>query len=149
MSVVSLVVVGSLVGVPSVFYGDALGLSRAAVIVFAVIGSMLGVAVNLLMSSWVATRLRRRAETKGTTSRVDRVSDRAGPILDRFGLVGLSLIGPVVLGTFGTALAAPMMGVPRRRAFLALLVGVTVWCVVFGIAADLLVDRFETDPSGP
>jgi uncharacterized membrane protein len=147
--VVSLLIVGAIFGVPSVFYGDALGLSRPAVIVAAIVGSMIGVTINLLASDWIADRLRRRADTKGTTSRVDRVSDRAGPILDRLGTVGLGLIGPILLGTFGTALVGPLIGVSRRRVFFALLVGVTVWCTVFAIASDLLVEKFASDPNAP
>lgn len=149
MRIVSLVIVAAWFGVPSVFYGDALGLDRVTVIVFAVVGSMLGVTVNLLLSDWLAERFRQRAESKGATSRVDRVSDRAQPIVDRFGLIGLALAGPVVLGTFGTALVAPIIGVSRRRAFLALLLGVTAWCTIFGVAVDLLVDRLATDSAAP
>lgn len=144
--VLSLLIAGSLIGVPSVFYGDALGLDRWVVIVVAVIGSMLGVAGNLLASDWIANRLRRRAATRGTTSRVDRAADRARPLVDRVGVVGLGLVGPIVLGTFGTALAAPLMGVSRRQAFLALLLGVIVWCTVFAIVSDLLVDRLNPTP---
>jgi uncharacterized membrane protein len=146
MRIVSLVIVASLFGVPSVFYGDALGLDRLPVILWTVVGSMIGVTVNLLLSDWIATRLRRRADAKGTASRVDRVSDRAQPVVDRFGVLGLGLAGPMVLGTFGAALVAPVIGVSRPRAFLALLLGVTVWCVIFGIAADLLTDRLATNP---
>lgn len=149
MRVVSLLIIGAIFGVPSVFYGDALGLSRPAVIVVAIVGSMIGVTVNVLGSDWIADRLRRRADKKGTTSRVDRVSDRAGPILDRLGTVGLGLIGPIVLGTFGTALVGPLIGVSRRRVFLALLLGVTLWCTIFAIGSDLLLDRFASDPDAP
>ena len=142
----SLVLVAAWFGVPSVFYGDALGLGRIPVIVFAVVGSMIGVMLNLMLSGWLAVRLRRRAESNGTTSRVDRISSRAAPIVDRFGMVGFGLAGPVVLGTFGSALVAPVIGVPRRRAFFALLVGVTVWCGVFGVIADVLVGRLGSSP---
>jgi uncharacterized membrane protein len=146
---VSLMIIAAIFGVPSVFYGDALELSRPVVVVGAVVGSMIGVTFNLLASGWVAGRLRRRADIKGTTSRIDRVSDRAQPIIDRMGTVGLGLVGPIVLGTFGTALVGPLVGVSRRRVFLALLLGVTLWCVVFAIAADLLVDRLAPESSGP
>jgi uncharacterized membrane protein len=147
--VVSVLIVGAIFGVPSVFYGDALGLSRPAVIVAAIVGSMIGVTINLLASDWIADRLRRRAATKGTTSRVDYVSDRAGPIVDRLGAIGLGLIGPILLGTFGTALVGPLLGITRRKVFLALLLGVSVWCTIFGIASDLLVDRFASVPTAP
>jgi uncharacterized membrane protein len=145
----SLVIIASIFGVPSVFYGDALGLSRWVVVVVSVVGSMLGVTVNLLASDWIAGRLRRRAAVKGTTSRVDRISERAQPIVDQMGTVGLGLVGPILLGTFGTALVGPLVGVSRRRVFLALLLGVTVWCVVFAVASDLLVDRLAVDPNAP
>jgi uncharacterized membrane protein len=147
--VFSLLMVGAIFGVPSVLYGDALGLSRPAVIVWAVIGSMIGVTVNVLASDWVADRMRRRANAKGTTSRIDLVSDRAGPIVDRLGTVGLGLVGPILLGTFGTALVGPLIGIPRRRVFFALLVGVIFWCTVFAIASDLLVEQFEIDSNAP
>ena len=147
MRVVTLVIGAWWFGIPAVFYGDALGLDRVSVIVWVVVGAMAGVAFNLLLSDWIATRLRRRAEARGQRSRVDRIAERARPLVDRVGLVGLGLVGPVVLGTFGTALVAPVLGMPRRRAFLSLLIGVTAWCTVLGVAADVLVDQFELDPS--
>jgi hypothetical protein len=42
-----------------------------------------------------------------------------------------------------------LIGVSRRRVFLALLLGVIVWCPVFAIASDLLVDWFAPDPNAP
>jgi hypothetical protein len=68
--IVSLVIVAAGFGVPSVFYGDALGLDRVSVIVFAAVGSMLGVTVKLVLSDWLAERLRQRGESKGAKSRV-------------------------------------------------------------------------------
>ncbi len=144
---VSLVVCAWWFGIPSVFYGDALGLDRLSVIVWVTVGAMAGVAFNLLLSDWITVRLRRRAASKGEVSRVERIAERAGPLFERSGLVGLGLVGPVVLGTFGTALVAPVLGVSRRRAFVSLLIGVTAWCTVIGVGADLLIDQFGVDPA--
>jgi uncharacterized membrane protein len=46
-----------------------------------------------------------------------------------------------VLGTFGSALAAPLLGIPRRRAFVALLIGTTVWCTILALLTDVLVEQ--------
>jgi uncharacterized membrane protein len=114
----SLLMAGAIFGVGSIVYGDGLGLSGPVVFAGSVIGSMVGVAVNLVGARWLANRLRARAEAKGEESRVDRIARRAGPLVDQLGTVGLGLVGPVVFGTFGAALVAPIVGVPRRRAFL-------------------------------
>jgi uncharacterized membrane protein len=126
----SLLGAGAIFGVASVFYGEGLGLSGPVVFVGSVIGSMVGVTLNLVGATWLADRLRARAEVKGEESRVDRIARRAGPLVDRLGMVGLGLIGPVVFGTFGTALVAPVVGVPRIKAFITILLGVCVWCFV-------------------
>ena len=146
MRIVSLVFCSWWFGIPSVFYGDALGLDRLSVILWVTVGAMAGVTFNLLLADWIADRLRRRAAAKGEVSRVEKIAARAEPLVERSGLVGLGLIGPVVLGTFGTALVAPVLGLPRRRAFISLLIGVTAWCTVLGVGADLLVDQFGIDP---
>lgn len=142
MRVVTLILVASILGVPSVFYGDALGLSISTIFLATVIGSMAGVSANLLASHWILASLEARAERKGNTSRLERLGDRATPILERGGMIGLGLVGPVVLGTFGTALIGPALGISRRRVFTALLVGVTFWCAVLAVVSDLLVSAY-------
>ena len=146
MRIVSLLAVAAVFGVPSVFYGGALGLSVPTVLITTVIGSMIGVTVNLLASSWIVATVRRRAAEKGKVSRLVRLERTAGPILERFGTIGLALAGPVLLGTCGTALVAPAFGVSRMRTFLALFAGVTFWCAVWAVAADLLVGKYGTQP---
>jgi len=137
--VLSLVVVAAILGVPSVFYGDALGLSISTTFFATVVGAMAGVTANLFASEWMLARLRARAERKGKTSNVDLLGDRAAPILERGGIVGIGLLGPIVLGTFGTALVGPALGISRRRIFVALLLGISFWCAVLAVVSDLLV----------
>ena len=57
-------------------------------------------------------------------------------------MIGLGLVGPVVLFTFGTALIGPALGISRRRVFTALLVGVSFWCAVLAVLSDLLVSAY-------
>ena len=142
MRVVSLILVAALLGVPSVFYGEALGLSVSAIFLATVVGSMAGVSANLLASHWIVARIEARAERNGTTSKLERLGDRAAPILERGGLIGVGLVGPIVLGTFGTALICPALGISRRRVFLALLGGVSFWCAVLAVVSELLVSAY-------
>lgn len=142
----SLLLVAAMLGVPSVFYGGALGLSVSTTIVATVVGAMAGVTVNLFASEWILARLKARAERKGKTSRLDSLGDRATPILERGGIVGLGVLGPIILGTFGTALLGPALGISRRRLFVALLLGISFWCAVLAVVSDLFVSKYGVSP---
>ena len=142
MRVLSLVLVAAILGVPSVFYGDALGLSASTIFFATVAGAMAGVTANLFAADWILARLRARAERKGKTSKFDQLGDRATPILEKGGVVGIGILGPIVFGTFGTALVGPALGISRRRVFVALLLGISFWCAVLAVVSDLLLSRY-------
>lgn len=90
-----------------------------------------------------------RADADGATAR-DQAPERSGRgaralrVFDRFGLVGLAALGPLLTGVHVAALVALAAGAPRRPTVLWLSGGVVVWA---GLAAgatalglDALVD---------
>ncbi|TDV53625.1 small multi-drug export protein [Actinophytocola oryzae] len=72
----------------------------------------------------------RRAERRGRTAR------RAHAVLDRFGPVGLGLVGPAVFGTWVSAAVGTAVGMARWRLFTWLVIGAGLWTGVLVVASD-------------
>lgn len=76
-----------------------------------------------------ADQLRTAGRTASRARRVQRV-------MQRWGLPGLALLGPIGLGTQLSAVLAISMGVSAWRTLAWIAAGTTAWCVVAAVLAD-------------
>ncbi|MEV0080466.1 hypothetical protein AB0H58_29005 [Nocardia neocaledoniensis] len=67
---------------------------------------------------------------------------RAERIFARFGVAGFGILGPAVLGTWGSALLGAALGIPRWRLIRWLMTGIALWCTVLLVASDMAFDFF-------
>lgn len=116
--------VGVWVGVPTVI-----------AIVAAVVGNILSMAAFVLSASAVRQRVR-QGETKPVSARRERLRRS----FDRYGVVGVSLLGQFILASQITSVALVSFGASRQRVIAWQIVGITLWGVVFGVLAHLGVD---------
>ncbi|WP_131104866.1 small multi-drug export protein [Ornithinimicrobium sufpigmenti] len=73
-------------------------------------------------------------ESREAVRRRDRRRERIDRVMNRWGMPGLAVLGPIVLGTQVAALAAVAVGVSARAAFLWISAGTVAW----GVAAAAL-----------
>lgn len=63
----------------------------------------------------------------------EKSAGRARRIADRFGPIGLGLIGPLFPGVVVTSLSAPALGMDRKQVSIWLTVGIVAWFSIFTI----------------
>ena len=120
--------------------GILLGLPPLAVVVAAVVGNLSTVA----LAAFAGERLRvyfsalRRAAGDGVSdggpARGGR-SARATRVMDRYGLPGLAILGPLGIGTQLSAALAVSLGVSGRRAFAWVGAATVGWSIVAALLA--------------
>lgn len=130
------------------------GAPPALVVVFALIGNLITVAISAYFGEQIRTSWRLRRKTKdlathhsgltkeqlrdkarGVLAEKDQQPTRIKRIMARWGLPGLAILGPVGLGTQLSAVAAVAMGIRARNAFIWVGIGTTLWAITAGILA--------------
>jgi hypothetical protein len=139
----SVVIMGALLGLPTVPYAIAIGIEPLAVVPLAVLGVMVGVATSAFFGDRAISALERRAEKRGRQSKVIGLLDRARPVAENSSPLWFGVFGPLMLGTFWAAMIGPAVGLSRTKTVGALFIGVLVWAVVWTVGFDLLITLFD------
>jgi hypothetical protein len=124
----------------------AAGLAPVPVALVALAGNLTTVALCVVAGDRIVRAVRTRRASRsggpeaqergpGATGRGGGRSGRARRILDRYGVPGLALIGPVLTGSHVAALAALGFGAPRGRVMIWMAIGLVVWAVPVTVAA--------------
>lgn len=119
--------------------GLALNLSPPAAFVAVVAGVTSTFGITLFAMDRIRRFLARRRPARPRRERGGRAAKRARAVLDRFGPVGLGLVGPALFGTWVSAAVGAAVGMGRRRLFVWLVVGATVWTGLLVLASDSLL----------
>ena len=113
--------------------GLAFGLSPAVVGTVTAAGALAAVLVIVYpggrLRSWVVRRYSRPARSKSM--------DRATRLWERYGVVGVGLIAPLLVGVPVAAALGVALGAPQQRLATFLALVVLAWCVVLTGAAYL------------
>lgn len=111
----------------------AVGLHPIPVGVLAFAGNAVTLAAAVLAGDRMADWVARRRRPSGSGERSERRRQRVRRLTDRWGMPGLSLLGPISVGSHAAALAAVALRVPRRTVLVWSVGGVAAWSVVFTI----------------
>ena len=139
--------------------GILAGLSPVVVVVVAAVGNVASLVPVVLggdrLRAWWRARRRARAASTadgegdaapaGAAPEGSGRSARAQRVLDRYGLPGVALLGPLLTGIHVAALAALAAGAPKRPTLLWSTAGVVAWSLITGVATVLGVDAL-VDP---
>jgi uncharacterized membrane protein len=116
------------------------GLSPIWVILTAFIGNMLTVLVVIIgfqkVKDWMESRNRKngKAESKRT--------ERGKRIWNKYGMPGVALLGPILIGTHIAAFIGLLFGEKKTNATVWMTISIALWSLVFGIATALGFDLF-------
>ena len=123
--------VGLWSGIPA---GTALGLPAVLSGAAAVLGNLAAVAVAVLTYGWSGRLVRRWAHRRrGGTSPTHR--ERLERIWAGYGLPGVALLSPLLMGAPLGTLLALLLGAPRRRLLRWMVASVVLWGTVLTRAA--------------
>ena len=119
------------------------GLSPFWVMVVAFIGNMLTVLALIIGFDRFQIWYNKRQEAKGKT--VSKKSERAKRIWNRYGLPGLAMLGPILIGTHIAAFIGMTLGATKKNTTLWLTISIAVWTLAFGILTALGFDFFTRE----
>jgi len=114
------------------------GFSPAAAFFIAVIGNLLPVLPLLLGLGWGERQLRRLTPLKRPLDLLFTRTRRKGRLISRYGAIGLIILVAIPLpatGAWTGAIAAFLFGIPPKRAFPLIVVGVLIAGVVVLLAS--------------
>lgn len=131
---------GSVVGV-------LIGLPPAVAIGVAVIGNVISMLGFVFAAHGVRTKVvagRAAAATTGAGGSAGSLDDSSSPrrekvrrAFDKYGVAGVSLLGPFILPSQFTSAAMVSFGANRNAVIAWQIVSIVIWGVVFGVAASL------------
>ena len=113
------------------FIGVITGMPVWAAIISAVIGNALSVAMVVYGAHWVRTQVIRRRQPKELSDRQLKRRQKAKRLFDKFGVPGVSLLGPLALPSQFTAPLMASFGANRHLIMLWMVVSIIVWGVGF------------------
>lgn len=116
------------------------GLSPFWVMVVAFVGNMATVLPVIIgfekVRQWYQTRMEKTGRTPS------KRSERAKVIWNKYGLPGLALLGPILIGTHIAAFIGMSLGAEKRWTILWLAISIGLWTLIFGVATALGFDFF-------
>ncbi|MBE4910651.1 small multi-drug export protein [Bacillus luteolus] len=119
------------------------GLSPFWVMVVAFVGNMATVLPVIIGFEKVRQWYQKRAEKLGTAP--SKRSERAKAIWNKYGLPGLALLGPILIGTHIAAFIGMSLGAEKKWTILWLTISIGLWTLIFGVATALGFDFFTRD----
>jgi uncharacterized membrane protein len=121
--------------------GVVAGLNTFAVGIVAFIGNMSTILLLILLIDRIKAWLQRRRERKGATSSGKR-EKKAAHIWKRYGLPGLALISPILIGSHLGVIAAMSFGGNRNQIALWMTISILLWSVVAGVLSHYGINLF-------
>ncbi|WP_127583686.1 small multi-drug export protein [Paenibacillus koleovorans] len=115
----------------------AFGLNSVLSAILAFAGNWMTVLlVVFLFDRWQRRRARKRAAGgEDVTSQDSKKGKRAHRIFVKYGLPGLSIIGPLLIGTEIAAAFGMLFKAPRRNVLIWMTVSLAFWTALFAVAA--------------
>ena len=112
--------------------GIALCLDPLTVVIAAAVGNALTIFLFAYLGSSIRERIIKRRITKGKAAESPKF-EKALRAFDKYGIYGLAILGPVIIGTQFAAAAAVAAGVKPLRTSLLVTLSMVLWAS--GIAA--------------
>ncbi|MFC5734627.1 small multi-drug export protein [Cytobacillus gottheilii] len=121
--------------------GIAVGLPAIPVTILAFAGNILTIWLLILLIDHVKVWLQRRKEKKGKEGS-DKKGQRAARIWKKYGLPGLTIVSPILIGTHLGVILAMSFGGTRKQITIWMTGSIIVWTIVMSIASFYGIDYF-------
>lgn len=123
--------------------GIIYGMNPVAVIIVGFLGNMVTVLALIIgydkLKLWLAKR------NEGKEKKVSKRSERAKELWNKYGLPGMILLGPILIGTHIAAFIAMTLGASKIKTTYWSVISIGAWAIVFGILTSLGFNFFVRD----
>lgn len=113
--------------------GIFLGLNPLATVVAAVTGNAITIALFAYSASNIRERIIARRVSKGKSADSPKL-EKALKAFDKYGIYGLAVLGPILLGTQFAAVAAVVAGIKPARVSVLIIFSTLIWSAAIAIA---------------
>lgn len=120
--------------------GILLGLDPFATVIAAITGNGVTIFLFAYLGANIRERITRRRLAKGQGAESPKFQ-KAIASFDRYGIFGMALLGPILIGTQFAAAASVAAGVKPLRASLLITLGMLLWAV--GVAVAITLTGFQ------
>lgn len=119
--------------------GIVRGHSPFWVMIVAFLGNMLTVVLLIMLFERVKEYFSKRSTKEKAKN---KRQERAKRIWNKYGLPGLALLGPILIGTHIAAFIGMTLGAKKSWTLIWLTVSIGIWTLVFGVATMMGFDFF-------
>ncbi|MFD2114274.1 small multi-drug export protein [Paenibacillus yanchengensis] len=119
--------------------GIIIGFPATMTIVVASLGNWLSVLFVVVLYD----KLRQRRNRKQTVDRPNKRMERARKLFGKYGVPGVTIIGPLLFGHHIGVFIALMSGASKRYVTLWMTIGVLLWTIAAGVLAVVGIDLFS------
>ncbi len=113
--------------------GIVVGLDPVATLIAAVIGNAITIVLFAYFASTIRERLISKRVKQGKPAELPKL-EKALKAFDKYGVYGLAVLGPILIGTQFAAAAAVIAGVKPIRASVLIITSLTLWAVAIAAA---------------
>lgn len=121
------------------------GLSSVWVMILAFVGNMLTVLILIVAFQKVKLWMDSRKEKSGKED--SKRTERGKRIWNKYGMPGLALLGPILIGTHIAAFIGLLFGATKMNTTLWMAISIALWTLVFGVATAMGFDLFSRNMS--
>jgi membrane protein YqaA with SNARE-associated domain len=114
----------------AVIAGILFGLDPVLTVLFAVLGNSITIVIFAYGANAIRNWIVKKREKKGKEPESPRLA-KALKAFDKYGIYGLALLGPALIGTQFAALGAVAAGVKPLKASLVTIIGMVIWIIAF------------------
>ena len=123
--------------------GIVRGLNPFWVVIVGFVGNM--VTVMALIIGYDRFNLWLTKRRQGKEQKESKRSDRAKKIWNKYGLPGMLLLGPVLIGTHIAAFIGMTLGASKRQTTIWSVISIALWAIAFGVLTAFGFDFFVRD----
>lgn len=123
--------------------GIVTGLNPFWVVIVGFVGNM--VTVMALIIGYERFNLWLSKRREGKEQKESKRSDRAKKIWNKYGLPGMLLLGPVLIGTHIAAFIGMTLGASKRQTTIWSVISIALWAIAFGVLTAFGFDFFVRD----
>lgn len=123
--------------------GIVSGLSPIGVMISAFTGNLLTVLFVIFGFQKVRTWMENRKKSKGKEP--SKKEARGKRIWNKYGMPGVALLGPIVIGTHIAAFLGLLLGAKKANVTLWMIVSIGLWTLIFGVLTAMGFDFFVSD----
>lgn len=115
------------------YFGSALGVVAGINVVVAIIAAIIGNGISMVLFVTFGEKIRkwRKADEKPVKKRTEKLKN----LFNKYGVIGVSLLGQTVLPSQITSMAMVTFGAPKGKVIFWQVISIILWGTLFGVLA--------------